>query len=70
MAAMLEVVRQLTNGNSQGVKRKNTILFIAFDANELGKQYARYLVKFKTLISILTLKISKYIIWKECTHLC
>ena len=42
MAAMLEVVRQLTNGSSQGVKRKNTILFIAFDANELGKQYVRY----------------------------
>ena len=42
IAAMLEVVRQLTNGSSQGVKRKNTILFIAFDANELGKQYARY----------------------------
>lgn len=35
VAAMLEVVRQVTEANKQGTKRKNTIMFISFDAEEL-----------------------------------
>ncbi|XP_063439139.1 aminopeptidase YwaD-like isoform X1 [Mytilus trossulus] len=36
VAAMLEVVRQLTDRNRNGVKRKNTIIFVAFDLEEYG----------------------------------
>lgn len=35
VAAMLEVVRQVMEVNSQGTKRQNTIMFISFDAEEL-----------------------------------
>ena len=35
VAAMLEVVRQVTDANKKGVKRKNTIMFVSFDAEEL-----------------------------------
>ena len=37
VAAMLEVVRQVTKINSRGTKRQNTIMFLSFDAQELGK---------------------------------
>ena len=37
MAAMLEIVRQVTNENKQGTKRKNTIVFVSFDATELSR---------------------------------
>lgn len=37
MAALLEVVRQVTELNKQGSKRQNTIFFIAFDGTELGR---------------------------------
>ncbi|VDI19761.1 Hypothetical predicted protein [Mytilus galloprovincialis] len=36
VAAMLEVVRQLTDRNRNGVKRKNTMIFVAFDLKEYG----------------------------------
>ncbi|CAC5425943.1 unnamed protein product [Mytilus coruscus] len=36
VAAMLEVVRQLTNINNSGYKRKNTIIFVSFDLEEYG----------------------------------
>ena len=36
VAAMLEVVRQLTDRNKNGVKRKNTMIFVAFDLKEYG----------------------------------
>ncbi|XP_063439138.1 uncharacterized protein LOC134720666 [Mytilus trossulus] len=36
VAAMLEAVRQLTDRNKNGVKRKNTIIFVAFDLEEYG----------------------------------
>lgn len=36
VAAMLEVVRQLTDRNRNGVKRKNTMIFVAFDLEEDG----------------------------------
>ncbi|XP_071175930.1 uncharacterized protein YfbL-like [Mytilus edulis] len=36
VAAMLEVVRQLTDRNKNGVKRKNTMIFVAFDLEEYG----------------------------------
>lgn len=35
VAAMLEVIRQVTESNKQGTKRQNTIMFISFDAEEL-----------------------------------
>ena len=37
VAAMLEVARQLTEMNKQGVKRQNTIFFVSFDIEEQGK---------------------------------
>lgn len=36
---MLEVVRQLTDRNRNGVKRKNTMIFVAFDLEEDGCMY-------------------------------
>ncbi|KAH3741705.1 uncharacterized protein YfbL-like [Dreissena polymorpha] len=36
MAAMLYVAKQLTDENKRGVKRNNTVLFIAFDHEEAG----------------------------------
>lgn len=35
VAAMLEVVRQVTDANKQGTKRQNTLFFASFDAEEL-----------------------------------
>lgn len=37
VAAMLEVVRQVTDANKQGTKRQNTLFFASFDGEELGK---------------------------------
>jgi Zn-dependent M28 family amino/carboxypeptidase len=34
---MLEVAKQLTGQNKQGVTRKNTIIFVSFDLEEGGK---------------------------------
>jgi Zn-dependent M28 family amino/carboxypeptidase len=34
---MLEVARQQTGQSKQGVKRKNTIIFVSFDLEEQGK---------------------------------
>ncbi|VDI22128.1 Hypothetical predicted protein [Mytilus galloprovincialis] len=36
VAAMLEVVRQITNINNSGYKSKNTIIFVSFDLEEYG----------------------------------
>ena len=36
---MLEVARQLTEINQQGVRRQNTIIFVSFDVEEEGKPY-------------------------------
>ncbi|XP_060603516.1 uncharacterized protein YfbL-like isoform X2 [Ruditapes philippinarum] len=36
VAAMLEVAKQLTGQNKQGVTRKNTIIFVSFDLEEEG----------------------------------
>lgn len=35
VAALLEVIRQVTNANKQGTKRQNTIIFASFDGEEL-----------------------------------
>ena len=37
MAAMLEVIRQITNMNKKGTKRGNTIIFASFDLEENRK---------------------------------
>jgi Zn-dependent M28 family amino/carboxypeptidase len=34
---MLDVAKQLTAQNKQGVKRKNTIIIVSFDLEEQGK---------------------------------
>ena len=34
MAALLEVTRQITEMNTQGTKRENTIIFVSFDLEE------------------------------------
>ena len=41
---MLEVVRQVTEANRHGAKRKNTIMFISFDAKELRKKTTESLI--------------------------
>ena len=38
MVALLDVIRQVTEANKQGVKRQNTIIFASFDGEELGKR--------------------------------
>ena len=35
---MLEVARQLTEMNQQGVRRQNTIIFVSFDTEEEGNE--------------------------------
>ena len=37
VVSMLEVARQLTEMNQQGVRRQNTIIFVSFDIEEEGK---------------------------------
>lgn len=37
VAAMLEVIRQITDMNKKGTKRGNTIIFASFDLEEDGK---------------------------------
>ena len=37
MAALLEVIKQITDMNKQGTKRGNTIIFVSFDLEEESK---------------------------------
>jgi Zn-dependent M28 family amino/carboxypeptidase len=43
VAALLEVIRQITDMNKQGTKRGNTIIFVSFDLGEDGKLNITYL---------------------------
>ena len=43
MAALLEVIRQITDMNKQGTKRGNTIIFVSFDLEEEGELNRTYL---------------------------
>ena len=43
VAALLEVIRQITDMNKKGTKREYTIIFVSFDLEEYGKLNITYL---------------------------
>ena len=50
VVSMLEVARQLTEMNRQGLKRLNTIIFVSFDIEEQGNLLKSVLNLYHSLV--------------------
>ena len=60
VAAMLEVIRQITDMNKKGTKREYTIIFVSFDLEEYGKLNITYLKLWGNNVYDNTIYISKH----------